>query len=447
MKILDKSYSFTLNGVQERVICRPKTRDEPVTMTMNGSQKHATSMSLEDFESVTGHTFFDIAPESDQSESQIIEAARKHLADREAIALDAPHCLIAAHIRFSNARAACFTVRVSIIRSASGLYLGMVTKASGSHGTRVATLRCNNLEILTQNALELFDGFISGRVQILSAVVDRGVPRETDQVGVVKLFKNESVKEYFANQQMPAGVVINQKGRYQVFSSYVGSSGANHIDHDTKDYASLKNATKALREKGFDIKGRQLAVLDCKDAEEEIRQVLGRFCPSSSDTFTAQFESGQGSYSVSRVLMDEDEALGAFYRVELTYTHEASGETLRTNVPINPRGDGTSVHVTGYAICSIIASQQDQLTRGELIFDPDTRSLAQRQQHHLERIKALDKLLDHYKRTAAEPGHWQENARQTATSLGARIYEHTMKSMSIGKLIAQEPGACDMNEP
>ncbi|WP_137297594.1 hypothetical protein [Psychromonas sp. SP041] len=402
-----KDRVVTINGIEELVLRKPKSRDDLVRITQGGMSEFATEITIEDFESYTNKYFKGLEPHMTGDLDHHIERLNKEMTDLGfEVDLNTQYGIVSGVVKFST-NSSVFDVDFIVKESDEKGYLFAVRKSGGYGLISSLSSDSKHIQNVVDNIVKQAKKYTSAMVQNLTLGKSQ-MKNNTDRVreisddGIPKLLPDETLSDYFKTQDMPAGAVINGKGRYQTFSSYVAVGNKLTLHYITKDYASKKNAEKALNKFGYDIDGKQLDSMDTAYVKEQLCTELSRKIGSSwSDDYIAECSMGDVFFQVSNIQSKEDPKFGVEYFVNINMVDIISGKEKSETINIDARSGGNV-----YSIQANINDKINDLIRSykavEVEFDEDLRTDAEKIAYHHEQIAGHKKQLVHYKARSEE---------------------------------------------
>jgi hypothetical protein len=414
--IESRNQKLKINGQSERILETPKTRDEEVLMTMGGREEHAIRLSVNDFEANTGYYFVGLEPKYDYELDKEVEKFKAMLV-REDFNLEDPTLhtragsdvpvklfMAGGNIKFATKTNVMPDVQ-SRLRESGENYIVRISRESkfGAKKSKEFSGPKSSLPLLLSNAERTVKAYTSTKVQILSKIItEEESKRKHDKDGYPILKLNEGVDDYFNNQEMNAGIVINNHGDYQAFTSHPNESDSENIQknkvdfkhgehnfrtsNDTNSYKNIKLAVKFLNDNGYDSQGRALDNVNEEEFAEGFRTY--GFQSSLFDSFgqdeVAHIKKENGSIKIHHLQKENDDKFGTRYTVLFDYTEEETGRKhLKTcHVPAE--------NYLGRAIPPMFAflSEVNDLYAQDsgVDFEPDNRSDKEKITYHTERF-------------------------------------------------------------
>lgn len=436
MKIIRDGH-FKLNGRDERVLTSPANREGYVEFTMGGMAEHAVSVSLSHFEELTGFYIKGLEPITAFNDSDELIRLKIAVKNRDLQLIYISSVDLYAKIDFATATNSHMSSAISLT-SKDDIYQLKVGKKSGYQSLGQKVYEGKGLPLLINEALEQLDKYISTKVQILSSGDAREeASRVINPEGFKCLFKNEAISEYFDKQDMPAGIVINEKGRYQTFISFIASDGNMRMSCETKDYANAKNAGKNLASYGYDYLGRQLDILDKDKLEGALRESMqNEFNPSWSDSKTASFiTNNRGWYEISRIKTREDDKYGTQYYFDWQFTFDDNGKELSYEIEVDARDGGNAHNIFG-KLYYFVKEISNGVLNNSLEFDIDYRTLDEKATFHRSRIDEYRKQRSYKEKVLIDPTsnqHWISSAKKEIMAIDLRINHHLEMAKEIGR--------------
>lgn len=427
----DKSYVM-INGVKEQILQMPKTRDEDITISLGGKPEFSTTMSLSDFESVSGHYIIGLEPAGTYNQKDIIEQFQNMLVEKDfSLVGDSKWVLAGGQSNFTTEKNVHVEAEAYLSKRDNGYFLNV--KRNAGYGTYREKTFEGALEImpyLIDQAAAQIDVFTSTKVQILNKdVVDS--ERKYDERGYPIMKENESLQEYFDNQEMNAGVVVNNAGKYQAFYSYTThmdlddiqrtdpnfiqkDHNFNTLHYDTKSYKTIKGAERFLDQQGYDLDGRVLDVLDMNEFIEGF-QTYNRhtgYLDSSCDKTIGMFSLDNGFGEIRNPVKDYDEHFGSKYTIEFNFVHEATGKEITRTCPV--RGEGKHLDLGGpTSFMHEFISDASNFENLES-FELDERTDRQKMDYHRDRVVIHTESLERLTGRLAETSDAESRERLAA---------------------------------
>ncbi|WP_425263207.1 hypothetical protein [Vibrio owensii] len=444
MKTITKNNRFTLNGIEERVLLRPETRDGIVKFTMGGMSKYATELPLSDFEEQTGYIIQGLEPEVLCKPENELAAFMARLEDLDmTIQPKSNYVLCSAGIEYTTASNSRMSASVYARNTNQG-YKITVTK-SYSGGTNVWDYEATDktLPSVIRQAEDKISSVLSQRVQVMSSENSANGDREYSDDGFPVLFKNETLNDYFKSQDMKAGIVINANGKYQYFHSFESVSGPS-LHHDTKDYKTLKGCAKKLASIGYDEHGRQLDIFPTDEARAEFEQYVRDsklqrdFSPSWNDNKLGEYKVHSGSVNLSSIQKVEDPKFGFQYFIEATFTNEFDGRQHSGQIAVNPQ-DGGNAYQVGCDVYEWTMDLTQASKSGSLQYDEDHRTLEEKVDFHMGMLKNNKQLLswanERFTDSTYHNEAQRENGEKYKAELQEKINHHDGKLKELGRQI------------
>lgn len=436
---------FLLNGIMERVLQVPETRDGNVAVTMGGLANNRTEISLVEFERTTGYCLKDLDPAPFRSNAEVIDDYLHRLREMDMTISKNPNAtyLITSNIEFTTKSNSKMKASLNAIHREQGGYLVSVRKINQYAAQQTQTITGTNLEILLETAIDLLRTYISTKVQVTSKAIDPGDrERKFDESGIPHLFVNESIESYFKAQSKPAGVAINNKGRFQVFTSYENANGDRLFHYQTKDYASLKNAEKALEALGYSVDGKFLDVTtseQLREFESDSRKFMRTETPHwRPGTSMAEFNVSHGVFVISEIYKEEDPDHGVVLCYSASYQNDANGKRIDRKNKINVV-DGNPFSFSD-KIHGFMREVNAGIEGGNLAYDQDIRTLDEIISHHKDRFnehtkrfKTLNSNYNNLLESNSSPGQWQENYKNLMDQASQKIGFHKDALERLGK--------------
>jgi len=404
VKYIEKRH-FTLNGVEERILKRPESRQDTIKFTFGGMAEHAVEMPLVDFEKETGLILKGLEPELSFHPDAVIESLKRKMHNREMVVEGKDkYSLISGTIKYTNNKNTEFAATLYVAERSNDKYVVRVAKKGvGSHmNTWEFEANSKTLPHAAEQAIEKLDSFLKLKVQVLSADNDTSEyeERHFSEEGLPILWRNESLSDYFKSQDKLAGVVINSNGKYQYFHSYEVHGGEQHLHYDTKDYKTLNGCKKKMQQLGFDIHGRQLDIFPTQEMrlefEEQIRDsnMRNHFSPQWNDDVLAEVNMDNVANVVfSGINKVDHPQFGYQYHTEVTVTSLSTGEKATHQLPIDAREGGNPYSVS-CKMTNFLLETRQQILAGEFEFEEDHRTLGEKIDFHREQLSDVQRRLD-----------------------------------------------------
>ncbi|MDW1929075.1 hypothetical protein R7Q39_27195 [Vibrio sp. 947] len=406
---------FILNDVTEKVIEFPETRDGNIKITFGGHEDgFVESIPLTSFEEQTGYYIQGLEPEMKVSPESLIksfvnEALRNDFYEPQ---YDPKSGIVAAGVcKFANHRDVNMEAWFAIHDNSSrplydheGVYTIHVSKSDGSKtiNDKIHVKHVVELDDALNQAMEKLKSYVVNKVQILNpGMFQKDADREYSEDGYPKLKAGETLSDYFKQLEAPGGIVINSKGKYQAFHSYDSMNkntvSGRTLSYETKDYKTLKGAVKYLASHHFDENGLVTDFIDA-ELEESFKEEIMRFggLSTSSDCW------GDGmlrDYDCGKIFIHPAESrfvdnFGYKADIKFVFTDEKTGKTYTETCPISDRwrdnGGGFARHFT-----PLYLGRESALRSGEITFDDDNRTVAEKMEYHVERVKFHEERADY----------------------------------------------------
>lgn len=447
MKVIGQNNRFNLNGVEERVLERPNSRDGDITFTMGGMAKFATTMPLADFEEQTGFILKGLEPEQNCIPENEFASLLARLEDKDmTISKDGKYALFSANIKYTNASNSTMAASMYARKNDDG-YLITVTK-SHSAMTNSWDFQATEqtLPSVIKQAEEKIDSILKLKVQVLSLKAPKEDQiRQYSDDGFPILFKNESLDDYFKSQDMQAGIVINANSKYQYFHSYTAFNGPT-LSYDTKDYKTLKGCVKRLNQLGYDERGRQLDIFPTDETrlefEESIRdaKVSRDFHPSWSDDILASYKTQGGSIVLSSIKKLEDPKFGFQYFIDATFTNERDGRQVKGQIEVDPREGGNA-----YQVGCRIYDWTNELAKAHkedaVNYEADERTIDEKISFHQSMLKNYQEqfewVVNNYKDNIYTNSAQKELAEQRKSEFREHISHHKSSLQVLGQQVKE----------
>jgi hypothetical protein len=422
---------FKVNGTEERIIKMPESREDTVVITMGGRSEHATELSVESFEDITGHYIVGLEPEYEYDLNELLLAYKDLLREKDFTVEenDSKYSLAGGNIRFATANNVHVTV-LSYIAERGDNYTVTVVRDAGYQTKRRQefTGPKASLPLLLSNAEKTIEAYTSTKVQILSKdITEEENVRKYDDNGFAILKPNESVNDYFNNQEMDAGVVINAAGKFQAFYSYKIGEDINdiqltdpnfkHGDHafrtfhyETKDYKTIKGAEKFLKSKGYDLQGKSLDNVDVNEFAEAFRNYNSRSFHSDmtnswDDNVISYFHMPNGHGTIQHLQKEVDEKFGVKLAMVIDYTDEKTGKSYQEKSYIENTADSFDYGGATAKLTKFTKNVYENLyseSSPEIEFEEDLRTNAEKAQYHKERAMTHIRSVEHNKKYMEE---------------------------------------------
>lgn len=421
---------FDLNGCTERLLSRPTDRKGKIEMTMGGKAEHSTVMSLIQFEDQTGYYIEGLEPVITYNYNSVISQFKKDLTARDmTLSKGDEYYLVGGDMTFTTRNNVKSNVSIFLSRTDKG-YKVSAGRGANWHLTHKEEFEAGkeSLPFLLICGLAHVDKLSTTKLQVLSKLCLNNEDDREKIDGIPKLFENESIEKYFYRQEMPAGVVINQKNRFQVFTStLIGEKMSFH--YVTKDYKTLKGAEKYLGGMGYNLIGKQLPVLNIKELEENTRKYMRdtRFSTSYSDNSLTILSAAGGEIDISSVKLRENERLGSEYYVNAQYMSEKDGRTVSQEIIVDARVCGGQVGRLYTDIFNFTAAIRKAYTEQTLNFDNDNRNENELKKYHEGQIKNLIKNKEHTEKSIkehAEDERYVSNRKEAIFEYDTKINQH-----------------------
>lgn len=444
--------SITVNGQDERILSLPKTREDIVTMTMGGKSEFKMELTVDEFESATGHYIVGLEPEYEFDKDFLIEQYKDMLKENDFTLEDNDeHAIAGGHIHFSTEKNVHASV-LSYIVERDDSYIVRVRRDAGWGTKRSKDFEGpkSSLPLLLSNAERTIDAYTSTKVQVLNKeLTDEEKIRKYDEDGFAILKPNESLDDYFKSQEMNAGIVINAAGKYQAFFSSMynadlddiqrkdpdfrqGDHNFNSLHYDTKSYKTLKGAEKFLAQKGFDSKGRNLDTIDVDKFAEAIRTYNSHtgFMDSYYDHEISNFNLPKGFGNIDHVKKDYDEKFGFRYTIDFNYTDEATGKTYSETAHLSGSKEGHDLGRATAKMYEFVKNANEHLYNPEsdINFQEDTRTIQEKLDYHKERYL---KSKSSFERMSASLE--KSDNKESLAKSWAKYLEKDQKLMSLHK--------------
>lgn len=455
LKPIERGFQrFDLNGIQEYILKKPESREGNVLMTMGGKREHATEVSLEDFEEMTGHYIVGLEPEYEYDLQELIQEYKELLVDNDFNLEEnnSDYSLAGGNIRFATASNTHVTV-VSYIAERGDQYAVVVTRDAGYQTGRKKEFEGpkSSLPLLLSNAEKTIEAYVSTKVQVLSKEIsEEENSRKFDENGFAILKVNESVEDYFKSQEMDAGVVINAAGKYQAFYSYKTNEDKEslqfndekfkHGDHnfrcfhyDTKAYKTLKGAEKFLASKGYDLQGRNLDNVDVKQFAKAFREYNSRsyhsdMVSSWSDDVLSMFSLSKGYGTIEHLQKEETEKFGVKTALVFNYIDEKTGQQYQEKKYLSNNGDDFDYGGGTFAMTEFIKNIENNLYDDncpDVTFLEDTRTNAEKAKFHKERAVGHQESVVFSKKYMDEAEGPYKEAQATYNELQDKLTSYT----------------------
>lgn len=461
LKPIESIYDkFKVNGQEERILVMPRTRDDDVTITMGGKSEFATKISVEDFENNTGHFIVGLEPEYDYDLETALEEYKAMLVNQD-FTLDEPEeytpigsdipkklSIAGGHIHFSTAKNVTVSI-ISYIAERGDDYVVKVRRDAGWGTKREKEFKGpkSSLPLLLTNAARTIDAYSSTKVQVLSKVLtEEENIRKYDSNGFSVLKANESVEDFFKDQEMNAGIVVNAAGKFQAFYSYRTEHDTDNIqrtdpnfkhgDHklrsfhyNTKDYKTLKGAEKFLATNGYDKTGKSLDTLDVKEFAEAFREYTRRsffsdMVSSWSDDEISNFSLPKGHGTIEHIQKENDEKFGFSYAMVFNYTDELTGKKYREVSLIDNSAENYDFGGASQNISNFVSNVNENLYNEEnskIEFENDPRTDAEKSKYHKEKFLEHKDSVEHRKKYMDESEVPYREAEAELTEIQNRI--------------------------
>lgn len=452
---------FLLNGTVERVLHAPDNREGNVIITMGGMVNHKAEISLHEFEKTTGFCLKNLEPVSTRKDADVIAQYMSDLRDMDmTIATNHPRAyVIKSNIEFTTKSNSKMRSELNAIMQADVGYLASVSKTN-QYGARTSKIITGtNLEVVLETAVGILRDYISTKVQVTSKTIDNDESnRRVSEQGIAYLFENESIESYFNKQSRPAGVAINNKGRFQIFSSYEAANGERRFHYQTKDYATLKNAEKALEVIGYSVDGKCLDVKtdeQLREFESEARKCMRHDSPHWRPMASmAEFDMNHGRFEISEIYKEIDPQDGVVLKYNMLYQDDATGK--RVEVKNNIIHIDTEPYAFSRKIQSFIKAVSQDIESGNLAYDEDMRTLDEVIAHHKDRFlehtrrfKTLKTNYDNVIKSNSYSAEWQVNVKQRMDAATQSISFHKAALERLGKEVdkVEKSHGLSHNEP
>ena len=406
--------TIEINGITETILSRPVDRNGLVRLTMHGLRENAVEIALDEFERLTGSCFDHLLPDCTFIKNELLVECKAELESLD-LTLEKPFgdVLIASGIKFSTEK----NIHVSAelyVSEFENSYSVMVNRKTGLSNVRrkLFSGKKSALPILLFNGLEELKRGLTTKVQVLQ----KGGPgevteREFSNEGFAVLAQNESLDDFFHSQDMPAGIVINNAGKYQVFSSYLTFENKRCLDFDSRSYKTLAGAKKFLSGKGFDEKGRYLDQLNEEELYEGARRRLWDYGSTWTKEALLHFSLDQGFGVIYRMDKVNDENTGIQYIIKIEFTDDRTGNSIARNLLLNPQAALDSLIKQVYKFVSDVRTAYESETpefNGEwTILDPADKSA-----FHKSRIEAHTTTLKHRLKYRTDDKYSDHRVRQ-----------------------------------
>lgn len=429
-----KNNKFEFNGVIEKVLKSPISRTDFVTITIGGREEFSETIPLEHFEQHTNYYFNGLEPLATFNENDEIEKFKSNLIKQDFnIDSDTDYSILSAEIKYATVNNSIMNCYV-ILKKNNDQYCISVGKNQSYMRKGEKTFSGKNLPLLIESASEQVKKYTSTKLQILSKKIKQDEnTREQDKNGIKKLFDNETLSDYFKKQDMPAGVVINAKNRYQIFTSYLTASGIRSLHYVTKDYANLKNAEKALNSNGYTHEGKQLDCLNIDEITNNLESQLSqRYGGCWSDDLLSEFHTDAGLISISNIYKEDSNKFGVGYYTDIIYTDEKTGQYKTKNIPIEIFNGEYNSYQVFCKITELVSDMENKNKNGILDFDKDERTLKEKIDFHLERRKSIGESLKHFKKYVEERTQ-PEKRENILIDFKTRMEDHLKMAKTIDK--------------
>ncbi|MEZ9709370.1 hypothetical protein AB4254_11880 [Vibrio breoganii] len=350
-----KNSRFLLNGTQERILQKPESREDTVTVTLGGLEQFAHTMTLSDFEAQTGHYFEGLEPKLAINELELFEkleqSFQEHLSKVE---FDKEKLSLSGEIKFTNQNNTPISVNLYISKQSNGDYRSFIHKKSKWQTMRNQSYLVPAIELEREvnHLAEQAAALTTNKVQILDTdITTTNAKRTYTPDGFAHLHTNESLEDYVKDTKAQGGVVINAKGRFQAFTTnQYPNREHREVHYETKDYATLKGAVKYLAKFGYDEKGRFLDSINLEELNEVMNNefVARRTFPSSDSEHAAIISTGHSEIKLLKAEKTYSDEKGWEYHYNISITRDSDGASYSVKglVEYNERGHYTFVHNT-----------------------------------------------------------------------------------------------------
>lgn len=382
---------FKLNNQEEYLMAIPEDRDGVVRMSMGGKQEHATTLLLEDFEKVTGHYIVGLEPEFDY-DLDFVLSQYKALMEKNDLTVnqDSKYNLMQGNVKFTTAK----NLEVhchSYLQDLGDKYKVVVGRDAGYQQNRKKEFigPKSSLPLLLQNGIRTLEEYSTTKVQILSKEIDDTEKvREYDEHGFAKLFPNESVKDFFKSQDMPAGIVINNAGKFQPFVSNQYPGYEERSFNETNSYKTIKGAEKFLDQYGFDKQGRFKDSINLEQFTESFHEYKRHHLHSIGswhDGILGNISLNEGHGEISLLQKEQDEKTGTHYYVNMHYIDEKTGQTIDHKAYLR-LPESSPAYQVGNEYNAFTVALNKGYKEGTLVFNEDTRGIQDKIDYHKERF-------------------------------------------------------------
>lgn len=391
---------FELNGVQEYIISKPKTRDEEIIVTMGGTSKYSTPISVKDFENSTGYCLKGLEPSYEFDFDTEIGNLKNFLIENDFSISEKsfPNEVLSANIEYVTSNNTHVVAGISLYQRDNTI-IARLSRDAGYQTPRSKEFEVpyDALPIAIENAKITALAYTSTKVQVLNKDIEKG-DREFSKEGFPILYSNESTESYFKSEEnnKPAGIVIDSTGKYSAFLSWDTSEGDRYFDSDSRSYKTLSGATKLLRNHGFDPQGRVLNVLDKEEFKSFIHEADRRvgFIGSWDNSVIGYFSTPRGTGVVKELVSEWNDEFGTSYSFDIQYDDNLTGKTYSKNIPVNHNLStaGNTAIKEFFSIHKELDSLY--LDNSGVEFDKDDRTNAQKVNYHVESVKQITKDIE-----------------------------------------------------
>lgn len=398
---------FKLNKQEEYLMAIPEDRDGDIKMTMGGKREHTTTLPLEEFEKLTGHYIVGLEPEFDY-DLDFVLAQYKAMMEKNDLAVDetSKYSLMQGSVTFTtntNTEVIC----QSYLQEIGDKYKVVISRDAGwrTKESKEFTGPKSSLPLLLENAIKTIEKFSTTKVQVTSKELsEEEKVRQYDEHGFPKLLGNESVKDYFESQNMPAGIVINNEGKFQPFVSNQYPGYEKRDFHETNSYKTLRGAEKFLDQYDFDKLGRYKDTITQEAFSEsfhEYKRHQLHSISSWSDKTLGNIELEHGHGEISLLQKEQSEETGTHYYVNMNFIDEKTGQSIDNKFYLRLPEKHPAYQV-GNAYNDFSSDISQGYKNGTIEFNEDTRTKEEKLEYHKERFFIFKESVERSEKSISE---------------------------------------------